>query len=65
MNAFENIVLVLQLQNKKPHFALINDLMTQVALDISFLNRRVNEISGGQKQRVTIIRSLVINLQEI
>ncbi|WP_024563490.1 ABC transporter ATP-binding protein [Candidatus Phytoplasma tritici] len=61
MNVFENIVLALQLQNKKPDVALINDLMTQVGLDVSFLNRRVNELSGGQKQRVAIVRALVKN----
>ncbi|MGL9688013.1 MAG: ABC transporter ATP-binding protein [Candidatus Phytoplasma sp. TWB_XP] len=61
MNVFENIVLALQLQNKKPDVALINDLMTQVGLDFSFLNRRVNELSGGQKQRVAIVRALVKN----
>ncbi|MCZ8631851.1 MAG: ATP-binding cassette domain-containing protein, partial [Spiroplasma sp. Tabriz.8] len=58
---FENIVLALQLQNKKPDVALINDLMNQVGLDVSFLNRRVNELSGGQKQRVAIVRALVKN----
>ncbi|MCG7218633.1 ATP-binding cassette domain-containing protein, partial [Candidatus Liberibacter asiaticus] len=41
--------------------ALINDLMNQVGLDVSFLNRRVNELSGGQKQRVAIVRALVKN----
>ncbi|PWV43558.1 MAG: hypothetical protein DF280_01985 ['Brassica napus' phytoplasma] len=61
MNVFENIVLALQLQNKKPDVALINDLMNQVGLDVSFLNRRVNELSGGQKQRVAIVRALVKN----
>ncbi|ABC65252.1 ABC transporter ATP-binding protein [Aster yellows witches'-broom phytoplasma AYWB] len=61
MNVFENIVLALQLQNKKPDFTLINDLMKQVGLDVSFLNRIVNELSGGQKQRVAIVRALVKN----
>ncbi|GLH61433.1 ABC transporter ATP-binding protein [Rhus yellows phytoplasma] len=61
MNVFENIVLALQLQNKKPDITLINDLINQVGLDASFLNRRVNELSGGQKQRVVIVRALVKN----
>ncbi|WP_432729549.1 ATP-binding cassette domain-containing protein ['Prunus avium' virescence phytoplasma] len=61
MTIFENIVLTVQLQNKKPDMNLIHSLLDKVGLDKNLLNRKINQLSGGQRQRVGIVRALIKN----
>ncbi|AYJ01231.1 lipoprotein ABC transporter ATP-binding protein [Candidatus Phytoplasma ziziphi] len=61
MTVLENIILTVQLQNKKPDMNLIHSLLEKVDLDKSLLNRKINRLSGGQRQRVGIVRALVKN----
>jgi len=59
-DVYENIVLALQLQQKKINEDEINSLLERLDL-IELKKRKVNELSGGQKQRVAIARALIKN----
>ncbi len=39
----------------------INDLMTEVGLDVRYRNRYPHQFSGGQRQRIGIARALALN----
>ena len=43
---------------KKARMARVRELMTQVGLDASYINRYPHEVSGGQRQRIVIARAL-------
>lgn len=55
---YENIVLALELQNKKINQQEIETLLTKLEIN-DLKHRKINELSGGQKQRVTIARALI------
>lgn len=57
-NVYENIVLALQLQQKKVDNNKIDNLLERLELK-KLKTRKVNELSGGQKQRVAIARALI------
>lgn len=57
-NVYENIILALELQQKKVEEEKIDALLEKLELK-SLKMRKVNELSGGQKQRVAIARALV------
>ncbi len=57
-NVYENIVLALQLQQKKVDNNKIDNLLEKLELK-NLKTRKVNELSGGQKQRVAIARALI------
>ena len=44
--------------DKKARMARVRELMTQVGLDASYVNRYPHEFSGGQRQRIVIARAL-------
>ena len=44
--------------DKKARLARVRELMTQVGLDASYINRYPHEFSGGQRQRIVIARAL-------
>ena len=54
----QNIALALELQNKKPDKAVVDQILADVDLT-DFASRKPNTLSGGQKQRVAIARALV------
>lgn len=57
LNVWENIVLPIGLDNRKPDKTYLNDIIE--ILDISKkLNNLPNTLSGGQQQRVAIARAL-------
>ena len=45
-------------KTKKERLARVRELMTQVGLDASYINRHPHEFSGGQRQRIVIARAL-------
>lgn len=55
---YENIVLALELQNKKIKQQEIEKLLTELEMN-DLKHRKINELSGGQKQRVAIARALI------
>ncbi len=57
-NVYENIELVLKLQNKSVIRKDIDNLLEELALS-GLGSRKINELSGGQKQRVAIARALI------
>lgn len=57
-DVYQNIVLALQLQQKKVSEREINQLLDKLELK-DLKKRKVNELSGGQKQRVAIARALI------
>ncbi len=57
-DVYENIILALQLQQKKINENEINELLDKLELT-ELKKRKVNELSGGQKQRVAIARALI------
>ncbi len=59
-NVYENIILALQLQQKKVDEEKIDELLKKLEL-LDLKKRKVNELSGGQKQRVAIARALIKN----
>ena len=59
LTVYENIKIVLDMQNKKDE-EKINNILNE--LDIMELkNRKIDELSGGQKARVVIARAIVKN----
>lgn len=46
---------------KKERMERVIELMTQVGLDASYINRYPHEFSGGQRQRIVIARALATN----
>lgn len=59
-NVYDNILISLQLQQKKRNEENIDKLLHDLELS-DFKYRKINELSGGQKQRVAIARALVKN----
>ncbi len=59
-DVYENIVLALQLQQKKVIPEEVNALLDRLELT-ELKKRKMNELSGGQKQRVAIARALIKN----
>ena len=59
LNVYENLRLVLNLQNIKEE-SKINEVLQKVNL-IQYKLHKPNELSGGQKQRVAIARALLLN----
>ncbi len=59
-DVYQNIVLALQLQQKKEDEKEIDELLEKLELT-DLKKRKVNELSGGQKQRVAIARALIKN----
>lgn len=55
---YENIILALELQDKKVDSNEIDRLLKKLEIE-EFKERKVNELSGGQKQRVAIARALI------
>ena len=47
--------------DKKARMARVRELMGQVGLDASYINRYPHEFSGGQRQRIVIARALATN----
>ena len=47
--------------DKKARLARVRELMSQVGLDASYINRYPHEFSGGQRQRIVIARALATN----
>lgn len=46
--------------NTKKNDQLVEEMIQQVGLDTTYLNRYGNELSGGQRQRVGIARALIL-----
>ncbi len=57
-DVYQNILLALQLQQKKVDEKKMNELLETLELT-ELKKRKVNELSGGQKQRVAIARALI------
>ncbi len=57
-NVYENIILALELQQKKVEEQKVEELLKKLELN-DLRTRKVNELSGGQKQRVAIARALI------
>ncbi len=57
LNVYENIVLPLELDGRKPDKAFINQIIHTLGLDRK-LDSLPSQLSGGQQQRVAIARAL-------
>lgn len=57
LNVYENIVMPIQLDGKKPDEAFIQEVTTLLGLEKKLYNMP-NTLSGGQQQRVSIARAL-------
>lgn len=57
LNVYDNIILPVSLDGKKPDEEYINRIIEKVGLE-SQLKKFPNELSGGQQQRVAIARAL-------
>lgn len=60
LNVWENIVLPLGLDNRKPDSAAVEGILEKIAL-LDKRNAMPNTLSGGQKQRTAIARALASN----
>lgn len=60
LNVWENIVLPLGLDNRKPDAAAVEGILEKIALSDK-KNAMPNTLSGGQKQRTAIARALASN----
>ena len=58
LNVYENIVMPIQLDGKKPDENFIKEIVALLGLEDK-LNNMPNNLSGGQQQRVAIARALV------
>ena len=57
LNVYENIVLPIQLDGKRPDRAYVSEVVRLLGLEKK-LNNMPNALSGGQQQRVAIARAL-------
>jgi peptide/nickel transport system ATP-binding protein len=57
----EEPLAVKALGNKVERLARVTELLTQVGLDDTYLDRYPHQLSGGQRQRVAIARALALN----
>ena len=57
LNVYENIVMPIQLDGKKPDENFIKEIVTLLGLEKKLYNMP-NTLSGGQQQRVAIARAL-------
>ncbi len=57
LNVYENIVMPIQLDGKKPDTAFIQEVVTLLGLEKKLCSMP-NQLSGGQQQRVAIARAL-------
>lgn len=57
LNVYENIVMPIQLDGKKPDEAFVQEVVSLLGLEKKFLHMP-NTLSGGQQQRVAIARAL-------
>lgn len=62
LSAYENIVLPMQLDRKRPDERFLEKVVTLLGLEKK-LNSMPNQLSGGQQQRVAIARALVARPQ--
>ena len=58
LNVYENIVMPIQLDGKRPDEVFIEEVVSLLALEDK-LNNMPNNLSGGQQQRVAIARALI------
>ncbi|MGA0163585.1 MAG: ABC transporter ATP-binding protein [Bdellovibrionota bacterium] len=58
LNALENVLLPLELANKRKDFGRAKDLLEMVGLK-DRMNHRPSELSGGEQQRLSICRAVV------
>jgi putative ABC transport system ATP-binding protein len=58
-SVLENLELPLTLQGKKIDLDRAEELLDDVGLDKSFLDRHAKDLSGGQRQKLSIARTLV------
>ena len=57
LNVYENIVMPIQLDGKKPHEKFVSQIVKTLGLD-GRLDALPSQLSGGQQQRVAIARAL-------
>ena len=57
LNVYENIVMPIQLDGRKPDKRFIHEIVSMLGLDKKLYNMP-NTLSGGQQQRVAIARAL-------
>lgn len=57
LNVYENIVMPIQLDGKKPDKTFVNEIVSLLGLEKKLCNMP-NTLSGGQQQRVAIARAL-------
>jgi peptide/nickel transport system ATP-binding protein len=58
--AIEEPLRIHRVGNRQERRAAVHELIDQVALPMSLLDRRPRELSGGQRQRVAIARALAL-----
>lgn len=56
---FENLSLPLELQGKKLTEKDASEILEDVGLEKTFLQRKTDDLSGGQRQKVSIARTLI------
>lgn len=49
------------MKNRDERKKLVEEMLLQVGLDVSFAERYPNELSGGQRQRISIASALILN----
>lgn len=57
----EEPLIIHRIGDKKERQRLVTEVLEQVGLDQSYLNRYPHELSGGQRQRIGIASALVLN----